>query len=481
MTRVTKRYNIDEKTLKENEIDANKGIARGCLTASIIVAIAWIFYLTGVFKIANRLLFVISIVFPLVIVALGSMFFLKFTKIIEKGIFKHIVISVFLGSIFVLHTFLPRHTLILYASAIVLINHYYNPRIAMWTFIACVLMFLVSTYLGMFFGDWDPHTLSGIGEPIIIDGVVVKTSEATVSQRIEWLRILRERGDNRYVTTFVYYFLPRACQLGLIYYICYTLSIRTSKLLFNEATEIRRNERLLVDLNSAREIQIGVLPHNDKTNKKVYGLMNAAKEVGGDFYDFFNIDETHIAYVIADVSGKGMSGALLMMKTETLIKSLANTIKTDTSYIMTNCNKIICAKNDKNMFVTCWLGILDTSTGELKFTNAGHNPPIIVRKGEVSLLKDKPNLVLGAIDDAPYTEKTIKLNKGDRLLLYTDGVTETPNRDKELFGDYRLINFIKENKDSEIRDLIIKIRAEVKNFQDGEEQFDDITMLMFEY
>ena len=148
---------------------------------------------------------------------------------------------------------------------------------------------------------------------------------------------------------------------------------------------------------------------------------------------------------------------------------------------MANCNKIICAKNDKNMFVTCWLGILDISTGELKFTNAGHNPPLIARKGEVTLLKDKPNLVLGAMDEAVYSEKSIKLKKGDRLLLYTDGVTETPNKDKELFGNHRLINFIKENKDLEIRDLIIKLRAEVKNFQDGEEQFDDITMLMFEY
>ena len=234
MSRVINRYNIDEKTLKDNEIDANKGIARGCLSASVIVFIAWVFYLTNIFKISDRHLFVISIVFPIVIVSLGSMFAFKFTKIIKKSMFKHIVITVFLLSIFVLHTFLPRHTLILYASAIVMINHYYNPKIAMWTFIACIILFLISTYLGMFVGDWDPHLLDGIGK-IEIEGYgLVESSETTVAQRIAWLNQLREAGDNRYLTAFVYYFLPRAFQLGLIYYICYTLSIRTSKLLYQE-------------------------------------------------------------------------------------------------------------------------------------------------------------------------------------------------------------------------------------------------------
>ena len=238
---------------------------------------------------------------------------------------------------------------------------------------------------------------------------------------------------------------------------------------------------MLGDLNAAREIQISVLPKNDRDNKNVYGLMNAAKGVGGDFYDFFKIDETHIAYVIADVSGKGMPGALFMMKTETLVKSLTNTLKNDTSNILENCNKILCAKNDRNMFVTCWLGILDLESGVLKYTNAGHNHPIIIKNGKSIFLDDKPGVVLGALDNSKYSEHSLTLKKGERILLYTDGVTEAHNVDKKLFGENRLLEFANQNKDLEIKDFIIKLRNEVKEHQGEEEQFDDITMLMFEY
>ena len=209
--------------------------------------------------------------------------------------------------------------------------------------------------------------------------------------------------------------------------------------------------------------------------------MDHAKEIGGDFYDYFFIDNNHMGFVIADVSGKGIPGALFMMKAETLIKSLAMTLKTDTAKILEKSNAVLCMNNNANMFVTCWLGILDMSNGQLEYTNAGHTEPLLVSGKSVKLLKGHQGLVLGALDNAKYKQDIINLNAGDKVILYTDGVTEAHNPQDELYGEKRLIEFTKRTIDDKSKNYIHNLREELKKFADGNEQFDDITMLVCEY
>jgi len=482
MEKNTTNLLLDKKTYITNEINANKGLSKGCIASAIVVLIVWICFLTKLFKVSNRIYLYINIVFPLVIIALGLTFFYTKTKMIEKPKFKYFLIGNFIITIFVLNIFLPKHSLLLWACTIIIINHYYNPKIALITFLVVIVLMLIGMYLGMFIGEWDPHFLNG-SEDIVINGKPINCEDTTVSERIKWLEQLRANGDNRYLKVFLYYYIPRALEIGLISNISYALSVRSSNLLKLEASEAKKNEKISNELNVAKDIQESVLPKAfDKTlGCNLYGLMDPAKEIGGDFYDYFYIDETHIAFMIADVSGKGVPSALFMMKSEAIIKSLTFTLKQDTAKILERCNKALCANNEHSMFVTCWLGILNLLNGELKYSNAGHNKPLIIKSGRVEFLNDKPGLVLGAFDNAIYTERKLKLEKGDKIFLYTDGVTEANNKNKELFGNDRLFEFVIENKNKPIKEFIYKLRKDVNNFQNGEAQFDDITMLMCEY
>lgn len=478
----TNRSFLDEKTYISNEIDANKGLSKGCIFAAIVVLICWICYLTNLFEVTSRLLLFINIIFPLDIVVLVSTYFYTKTKIITKPNFKYVLIFQFLIAIFLISVLLPKHTLLLWASAIIIVNHYYNPKVSLITFIAVAILLFFAMYLGMFFGEWDPHLLNGTNI-LSFNGTEVYCEDTTLKQRIEWLKYLRSIGDNRYIKVFFYYYIPRFLELGLIANIVYGLSRRSSKLLQLEATEARINEKLSSELNVAREIQSSVLPKefSDNLGSNVFGLMNPEKEVGGDFYDYFYIDQNHLALVIGDVSGKGIPSALFMMKTEALIKSLTKTLKQDTAKIFERINIALSNNNESNMFVTCWLGILNLFNGELCYCNAGHNRPLIINNGIVKFLNDKPNIALGALADSEYVERKVKLEKGDRLFLYTDGVTEALNKDKVLFGNDRLFQFTIDNKNKSVRDFIYKLRKEVSDFQGENEQSDDITMLMCEY
>ena len=250
-----------------------------------------------------------------------------------------------------------------------------------------------------------------------------------------------------------------------------------------ESKNAKQNAKMKSELNVAKEIQYSVLPKelDDYNKDNIYGVMVPAKEVGGDFFDYFYIDESHLALVIADVSGKGIPAALFMMKTETLIKSLTMTFKQDTSLIMRRSNVSLCTNNEANIFVTCWLGILNLNSGELKYTSAGHNKAIIIHDGKAKFLDDKPNVVLGAFNESSYTENSIILDKGDKILLYTDGVTEAHSQYSKLYGEKRLIDFANRNTALSTKEFVNELKLSVDEFAEGAEQFDDITILMFNY
>jgi sigma-B regulation protein RsbU (phosphoserine phosphatase) len=245
------------------------------------------------------------------------------------------------------------------------------------------------------------------------------------------------------------------------------------------------------ELHMAAAIQETMLPstfppYPDRHEFDIFASMSPAKEVGGDFYDFFLIDDDHLALVIADVSGKGVPAALYMMVTKSMIKSQTLVLGKEgsTSEILCNLNDQLCEKNTLNMFVTVWLGIVTISTGELIYSNAGHEYPIFKRGEEpFSVLKEKHSPPLGCMEGIRYKEFKTKLDPGDIVFLYTDGVAEATNRNNELFGLDRMLKSLNDDSRGERAavDIDFDMRYSVDLFVNGAPQFDDLTMLTFKY
>ena len=244
-------------------------------------------------------------------------------------------------------------------------------------------------------------------------------------------------------------------------------------------------ERIGAELDVARHIQASMLPcifpaFPERHEFDIYASMTPAKEVGGDFYDFFLVDDDHLAIVMADVSGKGVPAALFMMISKTLLKSAAQSGLSPKA-VLEKVNNQLCENNDAEMFVTVWLGILEISTGKMKCANAGHEYPAIMRRGGgFQLFKDKHGLVLAGMEGARYREYELELNEGDRLFVYTDGVPEATNADTVLYGTDRMLRALNEAKDRSCCELLASLHRDVDAFVGAADQFDDITMLCIE-
>lgn len=268
-------------------------------------------------------------------------------------------------------------------------------------------------------------------------------------------------------------------------------AIKTMELEINEYIQdltavTAEKERIGAELNVATQIQADMLPRifpafPEREEFDVYATMNPAKEVGGDFYDFFLVDDDHLAVVIADVSGKGVPAALFMVIAKTLIKNHAQNQEAPGT-VFTQTNEQLCEGNDAGLFVTGWMGVLEISTGKFVYVNAGHNPPLLKRAGGTfEWLKSRPGFVLAGMEGVRYRENTLQLEPGDRLYLYTDGVTEATNSREELFGDERLQNALNEYMDLPVEQFLPKIKECIDAFVGGADQFDDITMLALDY
>ena len=261
------------------------------------------------------------------------------------------------------------------------------------------------------------------------------------------------------------------------------LSFSSRRFTIRQGELMQKNLTTETELKVAKDIQEGILsadfPDND--SYAVYANMTAATEVGGDFYDYFPIDETHLAVVIGDVSGHGMAAAMFMTLSKTLIQVYARMNNaTDKTFELTN--RYLQRSNPAKFFVTSWIGILDLTTGTLSYTNAGHNFPVLIRKGsEPEFLSDKPNFVLGRRRLVRYREKRTKLKPGDKLVLYTDGVTEAQDAAEEFFGDDRLLSVIAREKEHDQQEIVTAIRQAVNDFENGKDHYDDATILALSF
>ena len=240
-------------------------------------------------------------------------------------------------------------------------------------------------------------------------------------------------------------------------------------------------ERLSAELDVATQIQANMLPrifppYAEHPEIELFASMEPAKEVGGDFYDFFMIDSDHFAVVVGDVSGKGVPAALFMVIAKTLIKNVGLQQKTP-AQIFEQVNDQLCEGNDAGLFVTCWMGILTISTGELTFANAGHTSPIIYHNDKVEYLTVKPNLMLAGLPGMKYKNHSVTLEPGNRLFIYTDGVTEATNENNELYGEDRLLNAMIHKQHLSSKEILAEVRNDIAQFEGNAPQFDDITML----
>ncbi|MEI6631291.1 MAG: SpoIIE family protein phosphatase [bacterium] len=251
-----------------------------------------------------------------------------------------------------------------------------------------------------------------------------------------------------------------------------------------EATAAK--ERIESELKIAKEIQTSMLPRifppfPDRQEFDTFAMMEPAKEVGGDFYDFFLINDKRLCFLMGDVSGKGVPAALFMMITKILLKNEALQ-NTPVNELLYRVNNILALDNNTSMFATIFCAILDTQTGEVEFANAGHNPPLIYRKGgDFEFLAVDKSFVLGPMQNTKFSLSKTRLNPGDMLFLYTDGVTEAMNPKKEFFSEARLKEALSRLKEKDITEIIRMLKRQISEFTQGEPQSDDITMLVLKY
>ena len=249
---------------------------------------------------------------------------------------------------------------------------------------------------------------------------------------------------------------------------------------------VRQQMRTLAakELKMAKDIQLAALPNvfppfPDETRFDIWASMETAKEVGGDFYDFYFTGPDRVLFLVADVSGKGVPAAMFMMRAKTLIKSIAQTGK-PLAQVFEEANDTLCEGNSSNTFVTVWAGEINMHTGHIAYVNAGHNPPVVRCGGKVEYLKSRPSLVLGALSGIRYRVNELKLEPGDAIYLYTDGIVEQPNASGELYGESRLLNALLDCTDR--REAVLSaVLSDVRRHAAGTEQADDCTQLVIHY
>ena len=476
---------FDVKSFKENEIAANKSLSVAAFALAIFLAVLWILIMvlsnTRILHTSNRL---VHIGFPVAFVLLAIPFFQRKTKIMEHPGFKYALLGLFIFAISLINIAEPVHSILGFAIIILGSCHYYSKRMLRVAFIGSLIMVLISLYAGTFLGDWDAN-LVGISEISVPSFLGITKEEFIDSPYTRWLvikKLYETEGVNRYVNIFVNYYLTRAGAITILYLIALQLSGRTYKMLINVSQNVKKEEKMANELSLAKDIQLSFIP-KDFPNTEEYqilGAIHSAKEVGGDFYDYFQNNKSEVVFDIGDVSGKGIPGSLTMMRAKTLMKSFALNCD-ELSEVLELTNKELCENNDSNVFVTALIGKVNLDSGELILANAAHNPPLLKRNGKFEYLLLPKGFVLGGFDSIVYKNTKIQLFEGDQIVFYTDGVTEAMNEKDEMFGEERLLNLFNANTDKSLKELFLLARAAIDEFRGNAEQSDDLTAIGFEY
>ena len=453
--------NMEEKNrsttliFEENEREANRYSCRCLQVMALIALMAWILNLLNIFIVPQL---VMNLGMPVCVLSfLLPSFILRFMAG-THGWFKYLIMGCCIFGITMLYVAIPRHTLLAWIAPVLLSCHYYSRKLTVSALVASVICMCVSGMAGMFVGEGDPNLINALS-----------VAEATITAEV-----FRE--------AVLFYLIPRSAILIGLSFVCITISRRTHGLLERQAADSAARERIETELNVASQIQSDMLPRifpafPERPEFDIYASMTPAREVGGDFYDFFLVDDDHLALVIADVSGKGVPAALFMVVAKTLLK---NAVQAGLSpgQALAAVNDQLCENNDAEMFVTVWLGIHEISTGRLTAANAGHEYPAIRHgNGSFELYKDKHGFVLAGMKGIRYKEYTLELRAGDTLFVYTDGVPEATDADNAMYGTGRMLEVLNRERDASPEMLLQAVKRDITLFSGDVTQFDDITML----
>lgn len=466
-------FNTDD-IFWNNEVQSNMLVATTMLISSIVLGICWLLNLIGIFSTGSAM----NSVSEIGIIALLSTSVLCFAFKGKKVWLKYLMMTILITIFAMLDCALSFNVILIMAVPVVLSCRYASKHFTIQVGIFTALAFGISAYANSFMGlgrmDLNHYAVN--------PGTVLNI-ETTLRDAIE------KSGIDLYVRGTGYIlrgFLPRIIIFSVLTLICVFIANRARNMVLEQADISHKNARISSELSLATDIQANMLPRifpafPEHDEIDIFATMNPAKEVGGDFYDFFMIDDSNVAVVIGDVSGKGVPAALFMVTAKTLIKDHSQ-LGLEPAEVFTRINKILCDGNDAGLFVTGWMGVLNLKSGILKYVNAGHNPPVIKNgDGEFKYLVSRPGFVLAGMDTVKYKQSELQMYPGDKLYLYTDGVTEATSTDKKLYGEDRLINYINAHG-TEIGSVLLKgIRKDIDTFVGDAEQFDDITMLYLEF
>ena len=467
---------LSEDILKENESHANVVVATTMLNLFWISLIVFGLVYFNVFKVGTEVIskVLITNIFLLAIPA--------FICLRIKGSNKWMRIFLFVCFILAMaiaDSILKYNVTLIMILPIVLAARYYNKKLTIWVSAFTCIAFIISTGFSIKYGQQDLNSYN-----LIIPQGTRITVNSTLRDSVTSLKV--DEGQ-RIKNIYIHQFIPKLFIFGIVSFACVQISQSGKKMIEKQIEITDKSSRINTELNLAYNIQQGMLPKNfssilNRDDIDIYAMSTPAKEVGGDFYDVFLIDEKHLAICMADVSGKGIPAALFMMISKILIKVIADeggSVKD----VITRVNNILSNGNELGLFVTVWLGIIDLETGLMKFVNAGHNPPFIYsnKTGRFNKLITKQNFILAGMKDVQFEESEYKLDPGDRLFLYTDGVVEAINQENKMYGEDRLNRFLDQNLSLNSKDTIIGVKKDIDKFANNKTQFDDMTMLELRY
>ena len=439
----------------ENEREANRYSCRCLQVMALIAALAWVLNLLDVFIVPSA---VMNVGMPVCIFSFLLPTMLRSGMARLGGWFKYLIMGCCILGITVLSIAIPKHTVLAWIAPVLLSCHYYSRTLTTSALAASVVCLYVAGIAGLFVGEGDPNLIKAFD-----------MAEAVITPEI-------------FEEAVLFFLLPRSAILVGMAFVCITVAKRTRSLLERQAADSSARQRIETELNVATQIQANMLPSifpafPERSEFDIYASMTPAKEVGGDFYDFFLVDNDHLAMVIADVSGKGVPAALFMVITKTLLK---NAVQTGLSpkAALEKVNNQLCENNEAEMFVTVWLGIYEISTGKLTAANAGHEYPALRRAdGRFELWKERHGFVLAGMENARYWEYELEIGVGDTLFVYTDGVAEATDATNTLYGTDRMLAALNRNCALDPEKLLHQVKADIDRFVGSAPQFDDITML----
>lgn len=443
----------------ENEKEANRYTARCMRVMAIVVAAVWLLNILGIF-IVPKTMMTIGAISSLVLFLLPTLLGMVVPP--KSTWLKVINMACCILAITCIAAAMPKHGIVVWAAPIALSCHYYSKKFTYGTLIASLLFMAVGMLIGAKYGEWDIALFSECAK------------DERVFNFIIWRRL------------FLFMFLPRALTLVGICAVFITLAGRTHTLLEKQVNDSREKQRIASELNVATHIQTSMLPcifpaFPQYREFDVFASMTPAREVGGDFYDFFMVDDKHLAIVMADVSDKGVPAALFMVIGKTLIKDHTGP-DDDLGEVFTKVNNLLCESNSEGLFITAFEGVLNLETGEFRYVNAGHEMPFIYRAGGAfTAEKIKPGFVLAGMEDIRYRSGSMMLGEGDKIFQYTDGVTEATNAQNQLFGMDRLHASLNRAKEKNSREILESVKADIDTFVGDAPQFDDITMLCLSF